>query len=318
MIKKIITTLSIFVLLVSLGACAATTTTKTTSSNNSDKSVTAAGETKYPFTIKDSYGRSIIIEKAPKTIISVATNVTETVFALEAQKELIGRTDYCNYPEDAKNIQSIGGLDSPNMEKIAELKPDLVIASVMLTKEADAKLASLNIKVVVLSDNTSLKDVYANIINIGKIVNANNKAATLVQDMKKKVSEVTAKVKGKTKPSVYYVVSYGKAGNWTAGSGTFINDLIQMAGGTNAASDVVSFKDYSMEKLIEKDPNIIICPKYYDTKKGILATDGYKDLTAIKKDKLFEIDNNMIDIMGPRVADGLEAMAKIIHPEAFK
>ncbi|HEY5560643.1 MAG TPA: ABC transporter substrate-binding protein [Clostridiaceae bacterium] len=315
MLKKAIAALSIFVLLISLGACAPKGTKNTASSNNSNETTAV---TKYPLTIKDSYGRDIVIEKEPKTIISVAPNVTETVFALSAQKELVGRTDYCNYPEVAKSIQSIGGLDNPNMEKIAELKPDLVIASVLLSKEADEKLASLNIKVVVLSDNTSLTGVYDNILNIGKILNANSKAASVVENMKKKVSEVTAKVKGKAKPSVYYVVSYGKAGNWTAGSGTFINDLILMAGGTNAASDVDSFKDYSMEKLIEKDPNIIICPVYYDTKKGILATDGYKDLTAIKKGKLYEIDNNMIDIMGPRVADGLEAMAKIIHPEAFK
>jgi iron complex transport system substrate-binding protein len=106
-------------------------------------------------------------------------------------------------------------------------------------------------------------------------------------------------------------------GDFTAGKGTFIGKMIEMAGGKNAADDVEGWS-YSLEKLVEKNPDIMICSMYYDTKKGIQSTNGYKDLDAVKNGKLFEIDNNLLDRQGPRLADGLVELAKIIHPESFR
>ena len=102
----------------------------------------------------------------------------------------------------------------------------------------------------------------------------------------------------------------------TAGKDTFIGQMIGMAGGKNAGDDITGWV-YSLEKLVEKDPDMMICSKFYDTKAGILKTTGYGNLKAIKNNKLFEIDNNLLDRQGPRIADGLEALAKIIQPDAF-
>ena len=135
--------------------------------------------------------------------------------------------------------------------------------------------------------------------------------------MKSKVNDVIEAVKDQPKPEIYYVVSYGEGGDYTATGETFISQIIEMAGGKNAADDAQGWK-YNIEKLVEKDPDILICPKYFDSKQGIIQANGYKELTAVKEGRLFEIDNNMLDRQGPRIADGLEELAKILHPDQFE
>ncbi|KEH96763.1 ABC transporter substrate-binding protein [Clostridium massiliodielmoense] len=287
-----------------------------TKNNVNEKKEVSVGVT-YPFKIKDSYNREVVINKEPKRIVSIAPNITETIFALGRGNKLVGRTDYCDYPKKVNNITSIGSLTQPNIEKIVELKPDVVIASTHFKKDVLTKLEKMNIKVVVLYGPETFDGVYDTINKVGEVMNAKSEANKLVLDMKKKVDSITDKVKNKNKPKVYYVVSYGKMGDFTSGGDTFIGNMIEMAGGNNVASDVKGWK-YSIEKLVEKNPDIIICSKYFDAKKGIQQTQGYKDLKAVKDGKLVEIDNNLLDRQGPRVVDGLEELSKIIHPEAFK
>lgn len=275
------------------------------------------GNTTYPLTIKDSYDREVVIEKEPTKIISVAPNITETIFALGKGNELVGRSEYCDYPEAVSSIATIGTLTEPNIEKIVELEPDIVIVSTHFPKESIEKLEKLNIKVAALYGDESFESVYDTIGKVGQILNVQNKADEIIAGMKAKVQNVVDKVKNADKPSVYYVVGFGEYGDFTAGKGTFISQLIAMAGGNNVADDVEGWK-YSLEKIVEHNPDIMICPVYFDSKKGIEAANGYKDLDSVKNGKLFEIDNNMLDRQGPRLADGLEALAKIIHPELFK
>lgn len=277
---------------------------------------TAKAETKYPFTIKDSNNNEVTIDKEPTKVISVAPNITETIFAIGAGNKLVGRTNYCDFPVEVKNIPSVGTLTAPNIEKIAELKPDIVVASTHFKPEVAKKLEELGIKVVVLYSQETYEGVYKTIGDMGKILNAQEQADKVVNDMKAKVQLVQDKVKGLNKPSLYYVVSYGKSQN-TAGKDTFIGKIIEMAGAKNAADDVTGWT-YSLEKLVEKNPDLMVCSKANNAKKGIQAENGYKELKAVKEDKLFEIDNNLLDRQGPRLADGLYELAKIAHPEAFK
>ena len=271
----------------------------------------------YPLKIKDSYNREVTIEKEPQRVISLAPNITEVIGALNKTDKLVGRTNYCDYPVEVKKVQSVGTLKDPSIEKIVELKPDVVIASTHFSKDVLAKLEALNIKVVVLYGEENFDGVYSTISKVAKVLNANEAGNKVISNMKTKVSSVKAKVKDKSKPTVYYVVGYGKFGDFTSGKDTFISQVIEMAGGKNAADDVTGWK-YSVEKLVEKNPDMLICSKANNAKAGIKDTSGYKDLNAVKTDKLFEIDNNLLDRQGPRMADGLEAVAKIIHPEAFK
>ncbi len=275
-----------------------------------------AGQPVFPMTLVDSFGRKIVLDSEPGRIVSIAPGVTESIFALGKQDKLVGRTEFCDYPEEVSGIEQVGSLESPNIEKILELKPDLIIASTHFQKETLAKLEGVGMKVAVLYGEESFEGVYEIMQKLGAVLNAKEKADVIISDMEQKIEMVENKVKALERPSVYYVVGYGKYGDYTAGKDTFISRIIEMAGGKNAAYDVEGWK-YSLEKLIEKNPDIIICSKYFDTKAGIKNTNGYNSLNAVKEGRLYEIDNNMLDRQGPRLVDGLLEMAKIIHPEAF-
>lgn len=269
----------------------------------------------FPLTIKDSKGTEIKIEKEPEKVVSLAPNITEMIFALGKGDKLVGRTTYCDYPEEAKKVQEVGTLQKPNIEKIVELKPDLVIVSTHFKDEVGKKFEELGIKVIALYSDDKFDGVYDSINTLGKILNASSKAEEVVSGMKKKIETVEGKVKGKNTPSVYYVVGFGKGGDFTSTGETFIHQMITMAGGDNIAKDTQGWK-YSKEKLIEKNPEIIILPEYF--KAEFSSTEGYKDLNAVKNNKVFVIDNNLLDRQGPRAAQGVEELAKILHPEAFK
>lgn len=266
--------------------------------------------------ITDSYNREITLDKIPERVITLSPGATETIFALGKQNALIARSDYDDYPSEVSKIPSVGSLNQPNIEKIAELKPDLVIGGAHFPKEAIQKFDELGIKVAVLYGSEDFEGAYENIIDIARVLGVKEKGQEIVDGMKKKVSEVEGKVKGLSKPRLYYVIGFGRE-DFTAGGNTFINQLIEKAGGENIAKDVQGWK-YSFEKIVEKNPEFIVVPDKYDTKKGFLATDKYKDLPAVKNGNVFAIDNNMLDRQGPRQSGGLEELAKILHPEAFK
>lgn len=274
-------------------------------------------QTVYPLTIEDSLGNTVVFEEKPERIVSVAPSITETIFALGAEGLLVGRTDYCDYPAAVSGIQSVGTLKEPNIEKIVELEADLVIASTHFSEDVYDKLNELGIKVVVLNPNDSFQGVFSVIESLGKILNQNENANELNTVMKETIAEVEEKVSGLAAPSVYYVVGYGEFGDYTAGGGTFISEMIKMANGENIADDVEGWS-YSLEKIVEHDPEMIIVSQYYETKAGLVEANGYKELSAVKAGNVFEIDSNMIDRQGPRIAEGFKALAELIHPDAFK
>ncbi|OQY40731.1 MAG: ABC transporter substrate-binding protein [Spirochaetaceae bacterium 4572_7] len=270
-----------------------------------------------PFlTITGSKDRVITIEKEPLTIVSLAPGVTEIIFALGRGDRLLGRTDYCDFPEEVSKIPSVGTLFQPNIEKIVELNPDIIIASTHFQQEVLNKLEEASMTVLIVEDQGSFEGVYTNINTIGQVLNATSVANELNNAIKTKIDNVKIALSTLNKPSVYYVVGFGEYGDYTAGGDTFISDIIELAGGKNSAKESKGWS-YSLEKIVESNPEIIICSKYFNTKEGIMAAAGYQNLPAIKDGNIFSIDNNLIDRQGPRIAEGLEAMAKIIHPEAF-
>ena len=306
--KKLLSMILIITLTLTTGAFA-----KIANSKTSVQSIT-----KYPLKVVDGSKNTITIEKEPQRIISLSPTITESVFAIGKGNKLVGRTTYCDYPVAAKKVTAIGSITNPSIEKIVELKPDLVLASDLSNTEMLKKLEELKVKVLYIKNEESFNGVFATMKILGQVTNAMTGANRVITSIKYRISTVAEKIKtSKKKPSVYYVVGFGKYGDYTATGDTFISNMITMAGGTNAAIDGSGWK-YSLEKLIEKNPDIMICSKFYDTKKGILETTGYKDLKAVKSGKLIEIDENFISRQGPRIGEGLYKLAKIIHPELFK
>ncbi|ADN03039.1 ABC transporter substrate-binding protein [Spirochaeta thermophila] len=267
--------------------------------------------------VTDSYGRQILLPEYPDRIVSLAPNITETLFALGKGDLVVGRTDYCDWPAEVAGVPSVGTILQPNIERLVALEPDVVIASSHLSKEVDEKLRKLGIPVAVFNYPESFEGTYETILQVARVVGAVQKAEDLIDGIEQVVLTVMSAVSGLPRPRVYYVISYGQFGDYTAGKGTFIDTLIQIAGGVNVASDVEGWQ-YSAERLLEKDPDIIICSKYYNTKQGFMKTPPYTQLTAVKEGRVFEIDNNLVDRQGPRIGEGLMALARIIHPEAFE
>lgn len=307
-LKRMVSVILLFALILGSAGCAV-------DEGDKPRNGQVVDEVVYPLTVVDSEGREVRIEKEPERVIAIGPNITETIYALGEQDKMVGRTDYCDYPEEVKQIDSVGGLRAPNVEKIVALEPDLVMGSTHFKAEVVQKLEALNVKVLVLYEKENFEGVYATIGKVGRVLNAKEKADEVVSEMRQKVREVRNKVTGRESPRVYYVVGFGEQ-NFTAGKDTFIGQLIETAGGKNAADDVEGWQ-YSLERLVEKNPDMLICSKYYDAKEGIRNANGYKDLDAVKNNQLYEIDNNLLDRQGPRLADGLTELAKIIHPDAF-
>lgn len=290
--------------------------------SSAPKTETPAAETvaqtvAFPLTLTDASGKEVTFDKAAESVVSLSPSTTEMVFALGKGALLKGRTDYCDYPNEALSVPSMGSIMEPNLEAIVAAKPDVVFISGMFSDEVKTKMEGLGLKVFDISSHDSFDGVYTALDHAGQILSAKEASDKLVADMKATVADVQEKVKGAEAKSAYYVVGYGESGDYTAGKGTFIDQMITMAGGVNAAGDVEGWS-YSLEKLIEKNPDYLICRNNGDDKKGISAANGYKDLTAVKEGRLIEIDSDLLDIQGPRSAEGVLMLAKILHPELFK
>ena len=266
--------------------------------------------------LEDAYHRMIAIDTIPSRVVSVAPNITEIVFALGEGKRLVGRTDYCDHPAEAASIESIGNITEPSIEKVVSLNPDIVIASTHFQKDTLDKLEDLGIKVAILKGEESFEGLYDLILQVGQVLHSRRRAAELVLDLQKKVADITLKVEKAPKLTVFYLIFYGDFGFYTAGQDTFIGNMITMAGGDNVASDSKGWQ-YSIEKLVEKDPDILICSKFYNAKEMLEKTPGFKELTAVRDGKLLEIDHNLLDRQGPRLVEGLETLARLLHPEIF-
>ena len=314
LLKKITTLMVIMVFVLGTVGCGSLKDSQ--SGNNSGSSrVAESGKTVYPVKITDSYGKEITLTKEPEKIISAAPNITEIIFKIGAEDKLVGRTDYCDYPESVSSIESIGTMRTPDIEKILSLEPDMVIASTHFNEENSQKLQDAGINVISLYEENDVNGVYTMIETLGTALNRNDEAQNTVNEMKDTIGKVTDAVSGLEEPTVYYVVGYGEGGDFSAPENTFVGGLIKLAGGKNIvpASDSWSF---TLESILEADPYIIVVRK--GEKDAFMNADGYKELTAVKEGRVYEIDNNLIDRQGYRNAEGVLKLAEIFHSDAFK
>jgi len=279
------------------------------------KDIDPISKSYYPITITDKFGNEITINEMPKRVISFSPELVEIMFELEVEDTLIGRSVCCDYPEEAQYIPDMGDLFNLNLESIIEGSPDLILLSSMAGEEIVKTLQEQGLKVLVLDFDTTVEGTYAYIHAIGKIFNIEERGDALVNRMKKDIQVTTNKVDDLYKPTAYFVIGYGEYDS-TATGDTYISELMEMAGSINVASDGSKWM-YSIEQLIEKDPYYLICSKYYDAKNQIINTSGYKDLTAVKEGRLYEVDENIFYRQGPRMVEAIEELAQLFHPEAF-
>jgi iron complex transport system substrate-binding protein len=307
-------------LTVLLGACAAPPAIATSTSVPPTTIPTAT-----PITLTDSLGHKVTLTSPATRIVSLAPSNTEILFALGAGDELIGRDDFSDYPAEAQKVPSIGSLyPNVNAEAIVALQPDLVLAAGITNPDDVNALIDLGLTVYATSIARDLDDIYADILAVGQLTGKVTEAEQLVADMRARAQAVASKAANVTnRPKVFYETDDTDPSKpWTRGPGTYADALITLAGGQNVGA-VGKDQDFqmSLEEIVNQDPDIIIFSHAaYSgrTKEQVLARTGWESIKAIKNTAVFSIDGNLIDRPGPRVVEGLEELAKLIHPELFK
>ncbi|MFA7216004.1 MAG: ABC transporter substrate-binding protein, partial [Bacillota bacterium] len=269
----------------------------------------------FPMVVTDFEGRDVSIEKPPERIVSLAPGITEILFELSLGENVVGVTDYDDYPAEVFSIPKVGDFQGPNMEAIAAQKPDIIFASTLSGKNSMEALQRLGIPVLVL-EAKSIDQIYNSIEIIGKITGKTAKGDALIADMKERMADIQERVSAYPRKRVFYIVDTN--GNFTAGRGTFIDHLINLAGGENVAADSEGWAQYSMERIAEKNPEVIISAAHAGNMKALYRLPGYSGTDAVKNDRVYVIsDDNIISRTSYRIVQGLEEIAKFLHPEAF-
>lgn len=271
----------------------------------------------FPITITDSLDREVVLESQPSKIISLSPAITEILFAIGSGDQIIGVTDYCDYPREALEKPRVGGFENPNLELIISSEPDVIFTAAGIQKDFVKQLEDLGIKVVTL-DAINVNQVLDNILLAGQVTGQSEKAQEVVAGLEQRIQRINTIVEKrvKNKPNVFFEV-------WddplmTAGPDSFIDDLINMAGGKNIAGDAQKrFIDYNREVLIAKNPDIYIINNHAHTPEDIKKRPGFEGLKAVQNDQVYTIEDDLVTLPGPRLVDGLEEMARIIHPEVF-
>ena len=264
--------------------------------------------------ITDDLGRRVRLPEKVSSAVSLAPNLTEITFAVGAGERLVGVTSYCDFPEEAKEIRQIGDTINPNIETIIALKPQIVLVSTASQIENFTKqLESQNVAVFV-TDPNSLEDVYRTVFQIGEIFRREEKAAQIVEDLKRRVKDVETHVTGKKPVRVFAQIS--KESLFTIGKDSFITNLIRLAGGESVTGEVATaYPKISKETALALNPDAIILSDSEDNRE---PNDVFINSPAIKNNRVVRIDAALLARPGPRIVDGLEKIARSLHPENFE
>ncbi len=264
----------------------------------------------------DDLGRLVAINGTPQRIISLAPSNTEILFALGLGDKVVGVTNYCDYPPEALNKTKVGEYANPDIEKIVALNPDLILAGYGNPIEVVYTLAGLGLTVFGIK-TTGLDDLLNDIRRVGEITEKAVEAQALTSAMESRIQAVTNQTEeSEQRPRVFYIVWGGEGSAlWTAGSGTFINELIEKAGGVNICQNITGYAEISLENVLASDPEIIITSELsYDWAQN--ATE-LASTNASQSGRIYTCDDNLVQRPGPRLVEGLEWFAHFIHPEIF-
>jgi len=284
-----------------------------------------------PVSIVDALGRVVVFDEAPKRVVSTMPSITEMLFALGLGDRVVGVTTYCNYPPEVVElvkqggIQTVGGPWTLDLEKIAALRPDLVLLSVSPHARLKDKFEEMGLRVVFLKSNTAQNnyEIYSDIMTVAKIFGVEDRARQLVESIQSRIDYVTSRLANASKPKVLWLVGPPSWGLYSAGGNTFIGWLISQAGGVNIASTYTGWPQLDYEFILFQNPDIIIVTAHGVDPQKVreeLAETPLVNTNAWRSGRVYLLTDEADDIVsrpGPRIADALELLAKLIHPEIF-
>jgi iron complex transport system substrate-binding protein len=294
--------------------------------NDSAKEEQSAGEeeSEFPVTIKDALDNEVVIESKPERIVSMIPSNTEIAFGLGLGEEVVGVSDFDNYPAEATEKEKIGGMDF-NVEKIISLNPDLVLAHASSAHNSEAGLQQLRdagVTVLVVNDAKSFDQVFESIEMVGTAAGEKEQAEQLVSDMKSKLDEIKTKAQGikeENRKSVFVEVSPAPE-IYTAGTNTFMDEMLSAINAKNIITEE-GWPKMDPEAIIERNPDVIIPTHGYYTEDAVgnvMSRDGWQDINAVKNKQVVDVDSDMVTRSGPRIIEGVEELAKAVYPDVFK
>jgi iron complex transport system substrate-binding protein len=319
-------------LLISLLAACSPQATPTVAPAPTEVSVTKAPATQpatepattNTLTMTDGLGREIMLNGPAQRVVSLAPSNTEILFAIGAGSQVVGRDEFADYPPEAKSIQSVGGsMGEYSSEAIVALKPDLVLAAEINPPELVKQLEDLGLTVYYLKNPKTIEEMYDNLGIVGRLTG--HDVTSLVDSLKARVAAVDEKIKSATdKPVVFYEIdATDPAKPYTYGPGTFGDLLIARAGGENLATKAGITDPYpqvSLEQIVATNPDVIVLgDSLFGVAPDSIATrPGWEKLAAVTNKQIYPFDDNLVSRPGPRLVDGLEQLAKLLHPDLFQ
>jgi iron complex transport system substrate-binding protein len=266
----------------------------------------------------DDIGRTVEIPAHPRRIISLAPSITETLFALGLDREIVGVTDFCNYPEAALSRPKVGSFISLSAERIVSLNPDLILATADGNrKESVDQLTRLGLPVYTVSPS-NLDQTFRMIATIGRITGRDKEALALVHRLRQRVRHVTSVTEHLPRPKVFFQI--GLDSLVTVGRDTFLNELITLAGGVNIAGEEnIRYPRLSIERVLTAAPDIIIVTSMKGEGSFAQAKRNWmrrSSLPAVRRGQIYLMETDVVFRPSPRIVDGLEELARLIHPEA--
>jgi iron complex transport system substrate-binding protein len=273
-------------------------------------------------TVTDGAGRQVRLEHAPQRIVSYLPSNTETLYALGVGDRIVGTDNFSDYPAEAQGKPKLGGLQT-NLEALVALRPDLVVSTG--TKPDFATLLEpQHIPVLVLAYN-DLPGTLGNMELLGKVVGKPAEAAALAGQMRNRMEAVQAKTRTAPPVRVYYELDASDPSKpYTAGPGSFINDLLVMAGGSNIAAGATGpYPQISAEEVVRANPELIVVPVEASPPSAatsparFLQRPGWDGIAAVQAGAIRGVESDLVSRPGPRLVDGLDALARVIHPELF-
>ncbi|MGH2445971.1 MAG: ABC transporter substrate-binding protein [Candidatus Limnocylindria bacterium] len=277
----------------------------------------------FPLTLTDDAGREVSLEAEPERIVSLAPSNTEIVCALDACDRIVGVTDFDDYPPEVAALPKVVNLAQVDVEAVVAAEPDLVIAAgnELTPTAVIEQLIELDLTVMTLYPE-SLDEVYADIELVGRALGRVDAAADLVAGMEERVEAVRSAVADEPRPRTFYEVSVFEGLIYTAGEGSFLSGLIDAAGGEPITGDALS-TSIELETLVAADPELILLgDAAYDptiTPETVAQRPGWGAMSAVQDGRVLVMaDDVVITRPGPRIVDGLEALARAIHPDAFE
>jgi len=284
--------------------------------------VAKAAPSPTPIVLTDGTGREISLDRPAERIVSLAASNTEILFAIGAADLLVGRDGFSDYPPEVEEVPSVGSTYvEVNTEAIVALGADLVLAAGITPPEHIQSLEKLGVPVFTLGNPTDFQGLFENLRTVGILTGHEPEALALVDDLRSRVEAVAEAVEGaEPVPFFYEVDASDTSAPWTTGSGTFQQHIFELAGGENIAADLEGWLQLSLEEILMRNPEVIIFgagPLVPTTVETLKVRPGWGGISAVREDRVYAVDTDLLDLPGPRLVEGLEAVARILHPERF-